>query len=100
MRRNWKNFTMMQRKRVLIRMPESTSKPPTIHVCSLNKNSLLLPASIKQRSKTVETEAFIDCGAGGEFIDEQFAKDINLKVQRLLEPIEALNVDGTKTRKD
>ena len=83
----------------MIRRPVSTSKPPTIHVCSLNENSLLLSASIKQGSKTVETEALVDCGAGGEFIDERFAKDMNLKVRRLLEPIEALNVDGTKNKR-
>ena len=58
-----------------------------------------MPASIKQGSKIVETKALIDCGAGGEFVDEQFAKETNLKIRKLLVPIEALNVDGTKNKK-
>ena len=48
-------------------------------------------------AKTVETQALIDCGAGGMFIDQNFAQ--NFEIFPLNEPITAQNVDGTINKK-
>ena len=46
--------------------------------------------------KTVEILALIDCGAGGTFIDQNFARKFNVK--NLEQPIRAYNVDGTENK--
>ena len=48
-------------------------------------------------AKTVETQALIDCRAGGMFIDQKFAQ--NFEIFPLNEPITAQNVDGTINKK-
>ena len=45
--------------------------------------------------RTVETHALIDSGAGGTFIDEQFARSHSLALTQLINPIPVYNVDGT-----
>ena len=55
---------------------------------------------MKNDSKeNVETLGLINSGAGGEFIDQNFAKKAGFKLQKLEEPLLALNVDGTKNKK-
>jgi hypothetical protein len=65
-------------------------------------NSLFIPISIKQteKDKIVETLALIDSGAGGKFIDQNYAKNTGLETQTLKEPLIARNIDGTKTKRD
>ena len=53
----------------------------------------------KTGSKTVETNALLDSGAGGEFIDQNYAKTLNLPLETLNKPIPAINVDGTLNKK-
>ena len=48
-------------------------------------------------AKTVKTQAFIDCWAGGMFIDQNFAQ--NFEILSLNEPITARNIDGTINKK-
>ena len=48
-------------------------------------------------AKTVETQALIDCRAGGMFIDQNFAQ--NFKIHLLTKPITTQNVDGTINKK-
>ena len=48
--------------------------------------------------RTVETLALIDSGAGGTFIDETFARNHNLPLTRLINPIPVYNVDGTRNK--
>ena len=47
--------------------------------------------------KTVKTQALINCGARGMFIDQNFAQ--NFKIFPLNEPITARNVNGTINKK-
>ena len=54
---------------------------------------------IKIESETVETNALLDSGAGGEFIDQNYAKTLNLPLETLNKPIPAINVDGTLNKK-
>ena len=46
----------------------------------------------------VETLGLIDSGAGGEFIDQNFARSSGFKFQKLEEPLKAMNVDGTENK--
>ena len=54
-----------------------------------------IPVTVDQ---TVETLALIDSGAGGMFIDEQFARANNIPLTPLLTAIPVYNVDGTQNR--
>jgi Retroviral aspartyl protease len=52
-----------------------------------------------ENSKTVETLGLIDSGAGGKFIDQNYAKNAGFTIQKLKEPITARNVDGTENKR-
>ena len=60
----------------------------------------MIPIMIEdtEKTKSVETLGLIDSGAGGKFIDQNFARKLGLKIQNLEEPITARNVDGTKNK--
>ena len=82
-----------------------TSNSPTVDIFSvklatIESNSLSIPILIKcaEDDQTVETLALIDSGAGGKFIDQNYAKAIGLKTQPLERPITARNVDGTENK--
>jgi hypothetical protein len=66
----------------------------------MTTNSISIPILIKreQNNENVETLALIDSGAGGQFIDQNFARQINLETQELEHPIKAINVDGTENK--
>ena len=66
---------------------------------SINKNSLTIPLKIKTEEETVEMYALLDSGAGGEFIDQNYTKTLNLSLRNLDKPIPAINVDGTLNKK-
>ena len=53
---------------------------------------------LRQNEKTIETNALLDAGAGGIFIDQNFASQ-GFVIQDLAKPLEAFNVDGTKNKK-
>ena len=53
--------------------------------------------TLTQSKKTVEIDSLIDSGAGGMFIDQNFAR--NFEVKQLDDPIRAYNVDGTENKK-
>jgi len=46
--------------------------------------------------KTVATTALIDSGAGGVFLDTNFAQTHKLPLHRIKEPLAVFNVDGTR----
>jgi hypothetical protein len=48
--------------------------------------------------KNVETLGLVDSGAGGKFIDQNYAKKEGFKLHALETPIQAYNVDGTKNK--
>ena len=65
----------------------------------INKNSLTIPLKIKTEEETVETHALLDSGAGGKFIDQNYAKTRKLSLKTLDKPIPAINIDGTLNKK-
>ena len=77
-------------------MPES----PTLSIHSvqaatvLNKNSLFIKIMLEGK-KNVETLALIDSGAGGKFINQNFARKERLDMKDLENPLVVYNVDGT-----
>ena len=66
---------------------------------SLNKNSLLIPLKIKTEEETIETHALLDSRAGGKFIDQNYAKTLELQLKTLDKLIPAINIDGTLNKK-
>ena len=69
----------------------------SVAVGTITQNTLYVPLSTVTNAKTIETQALIDCGAGGMFIDQNFAQ--NFKIHLLTKPITAQNVDGTINKK-
>jgi hypothetical protein len=55
----------------------------------------LVPINICSSKQTVET--LINSGAGGMFIDQNFAK--NFKINYLDKPVKAYNMDGTENKR-
>jgi hypothetical protein len=64
-------------------------------------NSISVPISIKckQKNKNIETLGLIDCGAGGQFTDQNYVRKMGLSVLPLDQPLKALNVDGTENKR-
>ena len=46
----------------------------------------------------IETKTLLDCGAGGIFLDQNFAWKHNLRTTKLKQPIRAWNMDGTDNK--
>ena len=63
-------------------------------------NSISVPilTKCKRENKTVKTLSMIDCGAGGQFIDQNYVKAKGFAIQKLEQPLKALNVDGTENK--
>ena len=73
---------------------------PQYLLCNISKiswNTLCIPFSTIASRKTVKTKALINYGAGGTFINQNFAK--NFDIQKLKKLITAKNVDGTINKK-
>ena len=89
----------------MIKRAVSTSTPlspiciQTIFSGSINKNSLTIPLKIRTEKETIEANALLDSGAGGKFIDQNYAKTLNLPLKTLDKLIPAINVDGTLNKK-
>ena len=43
-------------------------------------------------------EGFLDCGATGKFIKQNYAKANGLEMERLEKPLKVYNVDGTANK--
>jgi hypothetical protein len=52
-------------------------------------------SSEKHKGIEIVEEGFLDCGATGKFIDQNYAKIKGLKLKTLEKPIHVYNVDGT-----
>ena len=65
-----------------------------------DKNSFLLSTDIlpNEKDETIETKTLLDCGAGGIFLDQNFARKHNLRTMKLEQPIRARNMDGTDNK--
>jgi hypothetical protein len=66
-----------------------------------DSNEITFPITFESnRSKEiVETQTLIDSGAGGTFIDQNYARKLNLETQLLETPLTARNVDGTVNKR-
>ena len=51
-----------------------------------------------KKNKTVKTLALIDSGAGGKFIDQNYAKESGFTLESLEEPLMAQNMDGMENK--
>ena len=69
----------------------------SVTVGTVTQNTLYIPLSTVTNAKTVETQALINCRAGGMFIDQNFTQ--NFKIHLLTKQITAQNVDGTINKK-
>jgi len=85
--------------------PTSVSPCLAIHSVTIGKienKSVLAPISffIEQSGepKIVDTKALIDCGAGGKFIDQNYARRLGLKQLKLKKPLPVYNIDGTRNK--
>ena len=81
------------------------SASPVLHIHTvtvaqiLNKNSLFIPITLESEGKIIETLGLIDSGAGGKFIDQNFAKEEKLETKDLENPLVVYNIDGTLNKK-
>ena len=61
-----------------------------------DKNLFLLSTDIlpNEKDETIKTKTLLDCGAGGIFLDQNFARKHNIRQTKLEQPIRARNMDG------
>ena len=71
----------------------------SIFTGQINKISLSIPLKIRLENETVETPSLLDSGAGGKFIDQNYAKTLKFPLINLERLIPAINVDGTLNKK-
>jgi len=73
-----------------------------VFVAKINNKTISLPISFPTKrldeEKIVEEKGLLDSGAGGEFINQNYARQKNLEIKTLPRPIAAFNVDGTKNK--
>ena len=68
----------------------------SVFLATLKNQSMSLPIRVAEgKERIVETEVLLNSGAGGMFIDQNFAKENGLLMKPLAKPILARNVDGT-----
>jgi hypothetical protein len=66
----------------------------SVTIANISQNSISVPIEIGLNKQTVET--LIDSGAGGLFIDQNYAK--NFDINYLDEPVKAYNIDRTENK--
>ena len=69
----------------------------TVTVASISQNAMTVPikiTTVSEMNETVEIPAMIDCGAGGKFIDQSYARHFDVK--KMDQPYRVYNVDGTE----
>ena len=82
-----------------------TSVSPSLDIYSvsttmINLNKLSISIRIEDtEERSVETLGLIDSGAGGNFIDQNYAKRMGFKTHKLEKPLQAYNVDGAKNKR-
>jgi hypothetical protein len=74
---------------------------PTLDIYSVvaitDMKEINIPISLSHNlnDETIETETLLDSGAGGIFIDQNYARQLHLEIQMLDKPVVARNIDGT-----
>ena len=84
-----------------------TSASPTLSIAQcllarVDSNAMNLPIKLlseKQKEIEIIEEGFLDCGAGGKFIDQNYTRMKGIKMDALKEPIQVYNVDGTPNKR-
>ena len=73
----------------------------SVTIAKIMSNSISVPILIKhdESKETIKTLGLLDSGAGGEFIDQNYAKKAGFEIKKLDKPLRALNVDGTKNKR-
>ena len=79
---------------------------PILDIYSVTTTAQIMSKSIsipilinrRQSNENIETLGLIDSGASGEFIDQKYARNSGFKIQKLEEPLKAMNVDGTENK--
>jgi hypothetical protein len=76
---------------------------PPIYIFSVhgsNNNSFSVNANIvtPEKNKPIETQPLVDSGAGGIFMDQNYAWKHRFNLTKLEYPIMAQNVDGTENK--
>ena len=66
---------------------------------NMQSKSFSIPVQVCDDTKSVETLALIDSGAGGKFIDQTYVQKLGIEVQKLEQPLIARNVDGMQNMK-
>ena len=88
-----------------MRRAASTSVSPCLDIyhvttATIHSNKLSIPIKMNDcKVENVETLGLIDSGAGGKFIDQNFAKAVGFEILKLEKPLKAFNVDGTENKK-
>ena len=64
-------------------------------------NSISVPILINRNEskETVETLGLLDSGAGGQFINQNYARKAGFEIKKLDKPLRALNVDRTMNKR-
>jgi aspartyl protease len=71
----------------------------SVLIAKIESNSLSIPMLInKNESEIVKVLGLLDSGAGGEFIDRNYARNQGFKIKKLDQLLLARNVDGTKNK--
>src|SRR5271170_2151043 len=60
--------------------------------------AISFPTKRLDEEKIIKEKGLLDSGAGGEFINQNYARQKNLEIKTLPRPIAAFNVDGTKNK--
>src|SRR5277367_1378986 len=69
-------------------------------VANIDSHSMNVPMTIAiDERKSVKTDSLLDSGAGGVFIDQNYARRWHLNIQMLDTPAKAQNVDGTENKR-
>ena len=82
----------------------ASSVSPSLDVYSvtatIDSQSINIPITISIDAKdAVETDSLLDSGAGGVFIDQNYARQLHLDIKMLDTPVKARNVDGTENKR-
>ena len=65
----------------------------------INSNKVSISIQIEgTEERSIKTLGLIDSGAGGKFINENYAKRMGFKTHKLEKPLQAYNVDGTENK--
>jgi hypothetical protein len=66
----------------------------SVTIANILRNSISVPINIGSSKQTIKT--LIDSGAGGLFIDQNYAK--NFDINYLDKPVKAYNMDGMENK--